>query len=258
MEIATDTPGFAVDERPTDLGRTLKLPEQHEKRRPLIEKQLPPLVEAEDLRHLHEPGTGAPGAFGLIVPLHGTGGDEHDLLPLAREIFGSDVPVISPRGAVRENGWPRFFRRFPSGGFDIADLDRRTHQLADFLLDARERYGHDQLPMTALGYSNGANIAAAVLLRRPEVFHAAILLRPMMPLPRSEEVDLSGKKVLILRGREDQIIPAAQTDALEAALARAGADVCTLALDADHLLTAEDRNIARRWIEDSAACQLAA
>lgn len=258
MEIATDAPGFARDEPVAELGKRLMLPERYEEGRQWIESHLPPLVAADDLVHVHRPGTAGRTADGLVVPLHGTGGDERDLLPLAREIFGPAPPIVSPRGAVDENGLRRFFRRSAPGRFDPAEVARRAHQLAHFLLDAREVYGHADLPMAALGYSNGANIAAASMLLRPEVFDAAILLRPMMPLPAVEPSDLSGKRVLILRGRHDTVIPAAGTDALESALRRAGAAVCTVSLNAGHRLTEEDVEVARRWPARPDACKAAA
>lgn len=108
--------------------------------------------------------------------------------------------------------------------------------------------------MTALGYSNGASVAAASLLLRPEVFDSAILRRPMMPLPEAGPVNLTGKRVLIVRGPHDTVIAGPETDALEAALRRAGADVCAVSLDADHRLTVEDRLVASRWIEAPEAC----
>ncbi|MDD2605920.1 MAG: hypothetical protein PHF66_14020, partial [Desulfobacteraceae bacterium] len=138
--------------------------------------------------------------------------------------------------------------------FDAAEVGRRAHQLADFLLDAREIHGLDRSSLPALGYSNGANIAAAVMLLRPEVFDTAILLRPMMPLPEAGPVDLTGKRVLMIRGRHDTVIPARQTDALEAALTRAGADVCAVTLDVDHRLSAEDRRLAMEWVQRPEAC----
>ncbi|MEE4607982.1 MAG: VOC family protein [Desulfobacteraceae bacterium] len=256
MEIATDAPGFAVDEPIDRLGRSLRLPERYESRRAEIEAGLPPLLTADDLAYRYvAAGVGAGGVDSrLIVPLHGTGGDETDLLPLAREIFGFAPAIISPRGAVAENGMRRFFRRLGTGQFDAADVGRRAHQLADFLLDAREIHGLERSSLTALGYSNGANIAAAVMLLRPEVFDTAILLRPTMPLAETGPVDLTGKRVLIVRGRHDTVIPARQTDALEAVLTRAGAEVCAVTLDADHRLTAEDRRMAMEWIQRPEAC----
>lgn len=259
MEIATDAPGFAVDEAIDRLGRSLRLPERYQGRRADIEAQLPPLVRADDLAYRYvAAGAGAGGEDSrLIVPLHGTGGDETDLLPLAREIFGFAPAIISPRGAVAENGMRRFFRRLGPGQFDAAEVGRRAHQLADFLLDAREVHRLERSCLTALGYSNGANVAAAVMLLRPEVFDAAILLRPMMALPETGPVDLSGKRVLIVRGRHDTVIPARQTDALEAALARAGADVRAVTLEADHRLGAEDRRTAIQWLERAEVCRAA-
>lgn len=125
MEIATDAPGFATDEAPEALGSDLKLPRQHESDRARIESHLPPLVAADDLVHHHSPGRPGPDEPRLVVPLHGTGGGEHDLLPLARQLFGPDTPLISPRGPVKENGMARFFRRLAGGRFDTADAGHR-------------------------------------------------------------------------------------------------------------------------------------
>src|SRR5262249_51939657 len=136
------------------------------------------LMEQElSFMHRYEPSARA-GAPTLLL-LHGTGGNESDLLPLGRMI-APGAALLSPRGKVLENGMPRFFRRLAEGVFDEEDVRRRAEELADFIAEARDHYG---LPApVAVGYSNGVNIAAAVLLRRPEALAGAVLLRPMMPL----------------------------------------------------------------------------
>ena len=121
-----------------------------------------------------------------LLLLHGTGGNENQMLPFGREMAGGGWNLLSPRGKVLEGGHtPRFFRRLAEGVFDEADVIRRAHELADFVADAAARYGFDGRRVFALGYSNGANIAAATLLLRPSTFAGAALLRPMVPLTPS-------------------------------------------------------------------------
>ena len=153
--------------------------------------------------HCYEPSA-RPGAPTLLL-LHGTGGNENDLLPLGRMV-APGAALLSPRGKVMENGMPRFFRRLAEGVFDEQDVRRRANELADFVTEARGRY--DLPAPIAVGYSNGANIAAAVLLLRPEALAGAVLLRPMMPLRVSPVADLSGKSILLLSGAMDPIASA--------------------------------------------------
>ncbi len=246
FEIATDPPGFTIDETDAELGTGLMLPARYEKHRTEIEHRLPPLAAGAGFRHLYvapESGNGA----GTLVALHGTGGDERDLVSLARRIGGDQAAVLSPRGKVRENGMNRFFRRHAEGIFDQADVRRRALELADFITASAGRYGFDPSGVAALGYSNGANIAAAVLLLRPEMFSEAILFRPMMPLDGYAPPDLTGRRVLVLRGKFDDMIPAESTDRLVRALSKAGAQVTEMTLDADHRLTAADISAAENW-----------
>ena len=120
--------------------------------------------------------------FTTFLLLHGTGGNEEDLIPLAYEL-DKRVAILSPRGKVLENGiTPRFFRRLAEGVFDLEDLKFRTNELADFVNDASKAYDFDLQHIIALGYSNGANIASSVLLIRPEILSSAILFRAMVPL----------------------------------------------------------------------------
>src|SRR4026209_2924110 len=116
-----------------------------------------------------------------LLLLHGTGGNERDLIPLGREL-DPNASLLSPRGKILENGMPRFFRRLAEGVFDLEDLKARTHELADFVLAAAREYGFDAGRVFAAGYSNGANIAASSLLLRPGMLAGAVLLRPMVPL----------------------------------------------------------------------------
>jgi phospholipase/carboxylesterase len=197
--------------------------------------------------HRFEPGT-RPGAPPLLL-LHGTGGDESDLLPLGRSITPG-APLLSPRGKVLEGGMPRFFRRLAEGVFDEDDVRRRANDLADFVQEARKQYGI-AAPI-ALGYSNGANIAAAMLLLRPNLLAGAVLLRAMVPLKEPPKADLAGKPILILSGQFDPIIPSSNSGCLAAMLADDGARVQQNTLPVGHGLTQADVDLARRWIHEQA------
>lgn len=172
--------------------------------------------------HRFEPGTD-PAAAPLLL-LHGTGGNEDDLIPVARQL-APGAALLSPRGDVLENGMPRFFRRFAEGVFDLEDVARRTHALADFIAAAAARYGFDAARLTALGYSNGANIAASLLLLRPEALAGAVLLRPMVVLEPAAVPSLAGKRVLISSGAHDPIVPVTHPPQLAELLRGAGAAV---------------------------------
>jgi phospholipase/carboxylesterase len=198
--------------------------------------------------HRFKPGT-QPGARPLLL-LHGTGGNEDDLVPLA-EMIAPGSPMLSPRGKVLENGMPRFFRRLAEGVFDEEDVHRRALELVRFVEEADKNYGI-AAPL-ALGYSNGANIAAAVLLLRPKVLSGAVLLRAMVPFARPPEVTLVGTPVLILSGARDPIIPAANAARLASTLKDAGAVVDHRTLPVGHELSHLDVKIARGWIESLAA-----
>jgi phospholipase/carboxylesterase len=197
--------------------------------------------------HRFEPGT-RPGAPPLLL-LHGTGGDESDLLPLGRSITPG-APLLSPRGKVLEGGMPRFFRRLAEGVFDEDDVRHRANDLADFVQEARKHYGI-AAPI-ALGYSNGANIAAAMLLLRPNSLAGAVLLRAMAPLKEPPKADLAEKPILILSGQFDPIIPSSNSGCLAAMLADDGARVQQNTLPVGHGLTQADVDLARRWIHEQA------
>ncbi len=154
---------------------------------------------------------------------------------------------LSPRGQVLENGMPRFFRRLAEGVFDLEDLRRRTHQLADFVEAARKEYRLGSRPPMAVGFSNGANIAASLLLLRPGVLGGALLLRPMVPLTPDPLPLLGGVPVQINAGTADSIIVPAQSEALAELLRRAGARVSFDWITAGHGLTAEDLDVGRKW-----------
>src|ERR1041384_1978603 len=159
-----------------------------------------------------------------LLLLHGTGGNERDLLPLGREL-DPNAALLSPRGKVLENGMPRFFRRLAEGVFDLEDLKHRTNELADFVMAAAQHYGFTTDNLVAVGYSNGANIAARMLLLRPEVLHTAILFRAMVPLCPETQPNLSSVRFWIGAGTNDPIIPVSETKALAELLRNAGADV---------------------------------
>ena len=193
--------------------------------------------------HRFEPGRGQEPP---LLLLHGTGGDESDLLPLGR-LVAPGAALLAPRGKVLENGMPRFFRRLAEGVFDEADVRRRAVELADFVEEARQAYG--LAAPVALGFSNGANIAAAVLLLRPEALAGAALLRAMVPLATPPEAELEGKPVLILSGAMDPIVPADDAARLASMLARASAAVSHRTLPAGHSLSQADVTLTREWLE---------
>jgi len=198
-----------------------------------------------DLSFIHRfiPAT-APGKPTLLL-LHGTGGDENDLLPLAARI-APGAGILSPRGKVLEHGMPRFFRRTGEGQWDIDDLKRRTGELVDFLKRARDAYGTGA-PL-ALGYSNGANIAWLMILAEPQAFSGAILMRAMLPFDPRPLPDLDNLPILMLTGRHDELIPPQQAGLLAALLGEAGADATFEMLEAGHGLTEEDIKLAAEWL----------
>jgi phospholipase/carboxylesterase len=181
-----------------------------------------------------------------LLLLHGTGGDENDLLPLGHALAPGSA-LLSPRGKVLEHGMPRFFRRLAEGVFDLDDLRARTTELAAFIRQARASYALE--PLIALGFSNGANIAASLLLSEPEVLRGAILLRAMLPFEPDQAPDLAGKPVLMISGAADPFMPAASRERLAAVLTQSGAKLAHQTLDAGHNLTQNDLNIAAKWLE---------
>jgi len=185
--------------------------------------------------------------FPTLLVLHGTGGDEDDLIPLAGMI-DPDAAILSPRGKTLENGMPRFFRRFAEGKFDIRDLRFRTAELADFVSLASKKYGFDPKSVVAVGYSNGANIGASLLLLRPETLSRAILFRAMLPLSPEKLPDLSGKKVFISAGKHDTMIPKDGTLALQDLLEKASAQVTMNWINSTHSLIQTEVEKAREWL----------
>jgi phospholipase/carboxylesterase/glyoxalase family protein len=186
-------------------------------------------------------------AFTLLL-LHGTGGNENDLLPLAGELAPGSA-VLSPRGKVLENGMPRFFRRLAEGVFDVEDLKYRTNELADFVNWASSHYGFDLERIVAVGYSNGANIAMSLFLLRPEVLGRAILFRSMVPLVPEDPPDLTGKDVFVSAGAGDLIVTRSKVEELVELLQGYGADVFLNWAASGHTLTMEEVQKARDWLD---------
>lgn len=183
-----------------------------------------------------------------LLLLHGTGGNEDDLLPLGRELDPA-AALLSPRGQVLENGHPRFFRRLAEGVFDLEDLKMRTDDLAGFITAAAQHYKFDTAKLVAVGYSNGANIATSILLRHPAILRAAILLRALVPFIPEELPDLAGVQVWIGGGKLDRIIPRANTEQLAEMLSSAGAEVTAHFFDAGHELTDAELVVAKSWLQ---------
>lgn len=247
-ELATVPPGFTVDEPVERLGERLMLPPRYEPHRAEIEAILPRLhlpvtpagsaafgaasgpeeVSGEALGFVHRylpPTAGGELAGGTtLLLLHGTGGDEEDLIPLGQMLFPG-AGLLSPRGQVLEQGAPRFFRRLAEGVFDLEDLARRTEELAEFVEAATRTYELEPAGIVAVGFSNGANIAASLLLQRPGLLRGAVLLSPMLPYQPERVPDLTGTAVFIGAGQSDPIVPVAQVERLAAVLEGAGATV---------------------------------
>jgi phospholipase/carboxylesterase len=186
--------------------------------------------------------------FTTLLLLHGTGGNEEDLIPLAYEL-DQKAAILSPRGKVLENGVaPRFFRRLAEGVFDIQDLKFRTNELADFVKNASKAYGFDLQHVIAVGYSNGANIASSILLLRPEILSAAILFRAMIPLIPEALPDLTNKHIFMSSGAYDPIVPKQETERLFSLFKKAGANVSLNWQSSGHELTIEDVKKAKKWL----------
>jgi phospholipase/carboxylesterase len=206
------------------------------------------MSEALSFVHRFEPGADAHARPVLL--LHGTGGDENDLVPLGR-VVAPNAPLLSPRGKVLENGMTRYFRRVAGGVFDEDDVSRRAIELADFIAEAGRHYGLSS--PVALGYSNGANTAAAILLLRPEALAGAILLRATLPLKETEPVDLTGKPVLIITGASDPMMSPEGAARLAARLQQYGAMVEHRTVPVGHELSQADISLAKQWLRTNAS-----
>lgn len=273
LEIATDLPGFAIDEPPDRLGEQLKLPRQYEPHRAEIESVLPrihlPTASAgeELFSHMTGPEDVSGDALGFIhryIPprssaelagsttlllLHGTGGDEDNLISLGRMLLPG-AALLSPRGKVNEGGALRFFRRIREGVFDQEDLRFRTGELAAFVDAAVDTYGLDRGRIVAVGFSNGANIAGSLLLRRPGLVKNAVLLSPMVPFEPDAPIDLAGTAVFIGAGLADTMVPAAQTQRLAELLQTSGADVRVHWEPGGHAIAPGEVKAAQAWLAE--------
>jgi phospholipase/carboxylesterase len=201
------------------------------------------MTAALDFIHQFIPGS----SDRTLLLLHGTGGNEHQLIPLGRELDPA-AALFSVRGKVLENGHARFFRRLAGGVFDMEDLKQRTDELADFIGAAAAQYQFAAGKVLAVGYSNGANIAASILLRRPGILQTAVLFRAMVPFLPEKLPDLSTVRIWIGGGKQDVIISPAETQRLGDLLREAGADVTAHFVDAGHGLTNAELVLVKRWL----------
>jgi glyoxalase family protein len=271
FEIATDVPGFAIDESPDRLGERLMLPKQYQPHRASIEAVLPPIhlpaasaaeslfssikgpedVSGDTLGFVHRylpASTDAELAGGsTLLLLHGTGGDEDNLVSLGRMLMPG-AALLSPRGKVNEGGALRFFRRIREGVFDQKDLAFRTEELAKFVEGATETYALTPDRIVAVGFSNGANIAASLLFRRPGLLRYAVLLSPMVPFEPDPLPDLSGTSVFVGAGRADSMVPTALTERLIQLLRDSGAEVSVHWEPGGHAITAAEVEAAKEWL----------
>lgn len=200
-----------------------------------------------DLGFVHRFIPGKDDAAPTLLLLHGTGGNEEDLIPLGQDL-APDAAILSPRGKVLEFGAPRFFRRLAEGVFDHEDLLFRTHELAEFVEAASEEYGFDLSKLVAVGYSNGANIAASTILLHPGLLRAAVLFRAMVPFEPETTPDLSGMPVFMAAGRRDRMIPPDNAQRLAEILREAGADMDLRWRNTGHPLTYEEVGEAKEWL----------
>jgi phospholipase/carboxylesterase len=206
-------------------------------------------MSRHDLNFIHKfvPASDHGSETETLVLLHGTGGNEEDLIPLAEEI-AQGVSLLGIRGQVIEDGMPRFFRRLAEGVFDEEDLIYRTHELAGFLEQAVQTYNLNPHRLTAVGYSNGANIAASLMLLEPVVFSRAVLFRAMVPLVPDALPKLSGKAVWLSAGRQDPIIEPQNTERLASMLQSAGAEVTLKWQNTGHGLIRTELGQAADWL----------
>ncbi len=195
--------------------------------------------------HRFEPGKSEKP---VVLALHGTGGTQSDLVALSQSLFPG-AAILAPRGKVLENGMPRFFRRLAEGVFDLHDLLFRTQELADFVVVAAQKYAFEAANVWALGYSNGANIAASLLLARPEILSGAVLLRAMTPFEPQNQVDLTKKPIFLAAGRFDPIVAVENVENLARLLQQRGADVVLEFAESGHNLSGEEISAAQNWLE---------
>jgi phospholipase/carboxylesterase len=203
------------------------------------------LMGVATFEHVWEPA--ADSAAPTLLLLHGTGGNEKDLLPLGR-MLAPGAALLSPRGRVLEQGMPRFFRRLAEGVFDLEDLVKRTAELAEFVHVASHTYQFDLRHVVAVGFSNGANIAASTLLLHPQVLGGAVLFRAMVPIVPDPLPALPATPVLLSNGRRDPLVSTEETERLADLLRRAGAALSLEWQSAGHELTHADLTRAQTWL----------
>jgi predicted esterase len=197
--------------------------------------------------HVFMPAESTEPDSATLLLLHGTGGDERDLLSLGREL-SPGAALLGVRGQVLENGMPRFFRRLAEGVFDVEDLKVRTNELAQFIDASAAQYQFNKRHLIAVGYSNGANIAASLIFLHPHYLRAAVLFRPMVPFVPDLIRNFSELSIFIARGESDLIVPREQTAELASILESGGADVSTFWHRGGHELGDDDVAAARAWL----------
>ena len=183
-----------------------------------------------------------------LLLLHGTGGDENDLIQLG-QMLAPDAGLLSPRGTISENGAARFFRRHAEGVLDIPDLHARTKDLVAWVGAAAEKYGFDPSKVVAAGFSNGANIATSIMLSSPDTLSGAVLFRPMVPFIPESPISLAEKRVFIGAGEADTMVPKTHPDRLAELLRVLGADVTLKWHPTGHTLSRADVSAAYEWME---------
>ena len=206
---------------------------------------------SSELGFIHQfiPASTRPDQVTLLL-LHGTGGNEQDLIPLGQELYPR-AAILSPRGKVLESGMPRFFRRLAEGVFDIEDLKFRTQELADFVRKASKVYKFDLRYIISIGYSNGANIASSLLLIHPEIITSAVLFRAMVPFIPEKVPNLTGKNIFIGAGQYDPIVPRKQTETLFGFFKKAGANVVLhFEENSGHELGYDEISAAKDWLSN--------
>jgi predicted esterase len=206
------------------------------------------MADVLSFHHIYQPA--AKPDLPVLLMLHGTGGDEHDLVSLAQMLMPG-AAVLSPRGKVLEGAMPRFFRRLAEGVFDLEDLKFRTAELGAFVVAASSHYEFDPKRVIGIGFSNGANIAASLLLLRPGVLHRAVLFRAMVPIVPDPLPALTGRSVLMSNGDRDPLVSMEETQRLASLLRTAGADVTVVMQRAGHQLIQEDIAAAKDWLQQS-------
>ncbi|TVP95407.1 MAG: ring-cleaving dioxygenase [Roseinatronobacter sp.] len=253
IEHATDGPGFAVDEAPEALGQTLFIPPHEAERAQDLRVMLPQFalpgeerIPMRDLPFIHRFHTPDDPDGSVIVLLHGTGGNEADLMPLAHRI-APNATLLGVRGRSNEEGINRWFRRYDAVSYDQADIRSEAEAFKGFMDGAIQSYGLDAARISYLGYSNGANILGAVMLLHPGLVQRAILLRGINVLEDAPTPDLTGTDVLLLSGTQDPF--ARMAPALEVALRGSGATLDARTLPAGHDLSATDLDAAKAWLD---------